>query len=112
MRRTGPPSPTLTDTLLTLSLALALRGFRAVPGFLGLSRVSWLVSAFPMHECCHLFQVFSCMQLRFDLGDIGQFLASLQECFLDVVEMLDLMFNQSGDEPAGIVGALWRLGDL
>jgi hypothetical protein len=65
-----------------------------------------------MQERGHSLQVFACMQLSFDLGDIGQFLASLQECFLDVVEMLDLMFNQAGDEPAVIVGALWRLGDL
>jgi len=65
-----------------------------------------------MQERRHFLQVFACVQFSFDLGDIGQFLPNPQERLLDVVEMLDLMFNQSGDEPAMIVRALWRLGDL
>src|SRR6266581_7279190 len=112
MRRTGPPSPSFPHTLPALCLASARDGFRAAPGFLGLSRFSQFVSALRVQECRHSLQVFACMQLSFDLGDVGQFLPNLQERLLDVVEMLDLMFNQAGDEPAMIVRALGRLGDL
>src|SRR5260370_41283518 len=94
MCRTGPPSPALP--LSMLSLCVALRGFHAAPCFPGPSRLSWFISALRMQKRRHLLQVFAGMQLSFDLGDIGQSLSGLQECLLDVVKMLNLMFNQAG----------------
>src|SRR6266513_3235564 len=116
MRRTKPPSPTFPLTpltlCLTLALALALRGFRAFPGFPGRSDFSRFFSTLWMQEGRHLLQVFAGLKLGFDLGDVSKFLSGLQEGLLDFVEMLDLMFDQAGDESAMIVGALWRFADL
>src|ERR1700674_95345 len=105
--RTGPPSPMLPRTLLTLDLAFALRRFRPFPGLLGLSRFSRHPCALGMQERGHLLQVFAGLKLGLNLGDIGQFLSGLQERFLDLVKMLDLVLDQGGDEPAVIVRTLW-----
>src|SRR5258708_3291701 len=107
LRRTGPPSPAFPRSVLCV--CLALRGF---PGFLGPSRFLGFFSALQMQACGHLLQVLAGLKLGFDLRDVRQFFSGLQKGFLHFVEMLDLMFNQAGDEPAMIVSALWRLGNL
>jgi len=103
MFRNEPPSPALSLTLLIPRLVPTLGGIRAITGLLGRSDFLRFLSALRMQHRRHFLQILTCMKFSFDLGDVGQSLAGSQKGLFDFMEVLDLMFNQAGNEAPVVV---------
>src|SRR5689334_118507 len=71
-----------------------------------------LLDALRVQQRGHSLEVFARLKLCFDFGDVGKLFFGLQQRFLQLIKMLELMFDQAGDEPAVVVGAFRRLRNL
>ena len=103
MVRNEPPSPALPLTLSIFQLALTPLGIHGPASRAGFSGFLRFLGALRMQQRRHFLQVFTCLKFCLDLGDVGQSLAGFQKRHFDVVEMLDLMFNQARNKASVVV---------